>query len=144
MGLLEQAWLRHWQQTGTAPALRLLSAATPLVGAEPELAEMGPDGLAVAWRIFRKGWNESRNGPALFDDLAAELVMADYREHGARVQVDMDHVSLNKNSPFLQLMPANSRPRWQHWQSMALNWSTRPWSGRTCRMTCTHACRDSV
>jgi hypothetical protein len=68
------------------------------VDAEPELAELGEDGLAVAWRIFRPGWNTSRNGPVLFDEIAAELVMADYREHGARIQVDMDHVSLNKES----------------------------------------------
>lgn len=88
--------LRRWQRdTGS---LRRLSAAIALVDAEPELAELGPDGLAVAWRIFRSGWNTSRNGPVLFDDLAAELVMADYREHGARIQVDMDHVSLNKES----------------------------------------------
>jgi hypothetical protein len=100
--LTEQAiapQLRHWQRAGVAPSsLRLLSAAIPLVDAEPELAELGEDGLAVAWRIFRPGWNTSRNGPVLFDEIAAELVMADYREHGARVQVDMDHVSLNKES----------------------------------------------
>lgn len=88
---------RHrWQRIGGD--LRLLSAAIALVDAEPELAELGEDGLAVAWRIFRKGWNTSRNGPVLFDELAAELVMADYHEHGARIQVDMDHVSLNKES----------------------------------------------
>jgi hypothetical protein len=75
-----------------------LSSAIALVDAEPELAELGEDGLPVAWRIFRPGWNTSRNGPVFFDELAAELVMADYREHGARVQVDMDHVSLNKES----------------------------------------------
>jgi hypothetical protein len=85
-----------WQRnTGS---LRLLSSAIALVDAEPELAELGPDGLAVAWRIFRSGWNTSRNGPVLFDEIAAELVMADYREHSARIQVDMDHVSLNKES----------------------------------------------
>jgi hypothetical protein len=90
---------RRWQRAGVAPSsLRLLSSAIALVDAEPELAELGPDGLAVAWRIFRPGWNTSRNGPVLFDDLAAELVMADYREHSARIQVDMDHVSLNKES----------------------------------------------
>jgi hypothetical protein len=88
--------VRRWQRDTSS--LRRLSSAIALVDAEPELAELGPDGLAVAWRIFRKGWNTSRNGPVLFDELAAELVMADYREHGARIQVDMDHVSLNKES----------------------------------------------
>jgi hypothetical protein len=87
---------RRWQRDTSS--LRLLSAAIALVDAEPELAELGPDGLAVAWRIFRPGWNTSRNGPVLFDEIAAGLVMADYREHGARIQVDMDHVSLNKES----------------------------------------------
>lgn len=91
--------VRSWHRAGVATSsLRLLGSAISLVDAEPDLAEMGPDGLAVAWRIFRKGWNTSRNGPVLFDELAAELVMADYREHGARIQVDMDHVSLNKES----------------------------------------------
>lgn len=88
--------VRRWQRDTSS--LRRLSAAIALVDAEPELAELGPDGLAVAWRIFRPGWNTSRNGPVLFDEIAAELVMADYREHGARIQVDMDHVSLNKES----------------------------------------------
>jgi hypothetical protein len=87
---------RRWQRDTSS--LRRLSSAIALVDAEPELAELGPDGLAVAWRIFRSGWNTSRNGPVLFDKLAAELVMADYQEHGARIQVDMDHVSLNKES----------------------------------------------
>jgi hypothetical protein len=88
--------VRTWQRNTSS--LRVLATAIALVDAEPELAEMGPDGLPVAWRIFRPGQNESRNGPALFDEVAARLVMADYREHGARIQVDMDHVSLNKES----------------------------------------------
>ena len=34
----------------------------------------------------------------LFDKLAAELVMEEYREHGARVQVDLNHLSLDEES----------------------------------------------
>lgn len=81
----------------------MLRVAIELVGdGEPdkELATLGEDGLPIEWRIFRPGWNDNRNGPAvLFDKRAAELVMADYREHGARVQVDRNHRSLNESSP---------------------------------------------
>jgi hypothetical protein len=92
------AELAKWHRERNTSSLRVLATAIALVDAEPELAEMGPDGLPVAWRIFRPGWNTSRNGPVYFDELAAELVMQDYREHGARVQIDLDHTSLNKES----------------------------------------------
>ena len=95
-------WLRRWHRSGVPwESLRLLRANVEIApDGEPdkELAELGDDGLPVAWRIFRPGWNTSRNGPVLFDELAAELVMRDYREHGARIQVDLNHLSLDEES----------------------------------------------
>jgi hypothetical protein len=93
--------VRRWKRD--IGSLRLLRANVEIVAAddgEPdkELAELGEDGLPTAFRIFREGWNQSRNGPVLFDDVAAEQVMADYREHGARLMIDLNHLSLDEES----------------------------------------------
>lgn len=46
------------------------------------------------FRIFRRGVNSSVKGDFLFDDQAAQLVMAAYREHGVDVSIDFDHHTL--------------------------------------------------
>jgi phage I-like protein len=46
------------------------------------------------FRIFRAGKNETTKGTFLFDAKAAQLVMAEYRAHGADLMLDYDHASL--------------------------------------------------
>jgi phage I-like protein len=55
--------------------------------------------IPSAWRIFRKGINTSTKGPVLFDDQAAKDVMADYARHGADQMMDLEHLSLKRDSP---------------------------------------------
>lgn len=43
------------------------------------------------FRIFAAGTNTSTKGPAVFDDRAAELVMAAYRQHGVELSIDYNH-----------------------------------------------------
>lgn len=51
------------------------------------------------FRIWIRGENPNRNyAPVLFDDQAAEQVMASYREHGVDIQIDLEHLSLNEES----------------------------------------------
>lgn len=52
-----------------------------------------------AFRIFRRGVNPSRKGPVLFDDQAARQVMADYEKHGTDLMIDLEHLSLDVDSP---------------------------------------------
>ncbi len=46
------------------------------------------------FRIFKRGVNSSMKGDFLFDDQAAEMVMASYRERGIDVTIDYDHHTL--------------------------------------------------
>lgn len=48
--------------------------------------------------IFKAGMNDSKKGPALFDEEAAKAVMADYAEHGADVPFDWEHAMSDKDS----------------------------------------------
>lgn len=55
----------------------------------------GEDGLPTEFRIFARGLNTSTNGDVLYDDAAAESVIAAYRGHGVRVQIDLNHNSVD-------------------------------------------------
>jgi hypothetical protein len=46
------------------------------------------------FRIFRAGVNDSKQGPVLFDDVAASRVMSDYEKHGIAPIIDLEHLSL--------------------------------------------------
>jgi phage I-like protein len=51
------------------------------------------------FRIFKKGLNTNTNGaPILFDEKSAELVMAHFKRHGTDLMIDLEHLSLNKES----------------------------------------------
>lgn len=52
------------------------------------------DGLPTEFKLFDRGWNDSTKGAVLFDERAAELVMAAYREHGTDLMIDLEHQSL--------------------------------------------------
>jgi hypothetical protein len=69
--------------------------------------------LPAQFRIFRKGANPSTKGTVYFDDIAAREVMANYQQHGARIMLDLEHLSLNKQSP-------NYNPNAMGWFSLAL------------------------
>ncbi len=47
------------------------------------------------FRIFRKGMNKTSKGDFLFDDEAAKSVMAEYRQHGVDIMIDLEHLSLD-------------------------------------------------
>ena len=61
------------------------------------LADVVSDGdpLPSAFRIFSAGVNESTQGPLIFDEKSAELVMAQYVEHGVDVCIDLQHDSVD-------------------------------------------------
>lgn len=60
---------------------------------------MASDDPPTEFRIFRKGWNETTKGDALFDDLAAKMVMDEYKRHGVDRSIDLEHLSLDRESP---------------------------------------------
>lgn len=51
------------------------------------------------FRIFRSGINESTKGPTLFDEEAAQAVMAEYEAHGIDLPIDWDHAMLHEETP---------------------------------------------
>lgn len=52
------------------------------------------------FRIWHAGLNENQNGePDLFDEKAAKMVLAAQEQHGVRVQIDLEHLSLDDRSP---------------------------------------------
>ncbi len=61
--------------------------------------ELVEDKLPTEFRIFRAGLNTSLNGDYLFDDEAAQDVMAAFRAHGVDGSVDLEHLSLDDKSP---------------------------------------------
>jgi phage I-like protein len=58
-----------------------------------ELAEGEP--LPTEFQIFAAGVNESSQGPALFDDVAAKSVMSAWAKWGVDLMIDIDHASLD-------------------------------------------------
>lgn len=60
---------------------------------------MAYDDPPKEFRIFRRGWNHTTKGDALFDDKAAQMVMAEYKLHGVKRQIDLEHLSLDRESP---------------------------------------------
>lgn len=52
------------------------------------------DDLPNEFLLFKPGWNDSTKGAVLFDERAAEKVMAAYREHGTDLMIDLEHQSL--------------------------------------------------
>jgi hypothetical protein len=59
-----------------------------------EGVERGDDGLPVAVRLFKRGWNDTEKGQFLFDDEAAKMVMAASGAHGVDRVIDLEHLSL--------------------------------------------------
>jgi phage I-like protein len=57
------------------------------------------DAPPTEFRIFRVGWNETDNGRFLFDDEAAAAVMAHYQAHQADRMIDLEHLSIDDDSP---------------------------------------------
>jgi hypothetical protein len=59
------------------------------------LARQLPEGveLPTEFLIFSAGVNDSYKGPALFDEHAAQLVMADYARGGVDMMIDLNHES---------------------------------------------------
>lgn len=63
------------------------------------LADVGEgNALPSEFRLFRRGLNTTSKGDVIFDDAAAESVMAAYAQHGTDVQIDLEHLSLDTES----------------------------------------------
>lgn len=57
---------------------------------------VGEDGsLPTEFRLFESGWNETTHGSFLFDEEAAEAVMAAYEAHGVDLAIDLEHQMLD-------------------------------------------------
>lgn len=57
------------------------------------------DDPPTEFRIFRRGVNETEKGPIVFDDEAAASVLAHAGAHGVDVMIDLEHLSLDEESP---------------------------------------------
>lgn len=57
------------------------------------------DALPTEFRLFVAGINETEKGPFIFDELSAESVMAAYGAHGVDRMIDLEHLSLDEDSP---------------------------------------------
>jgi phage I-like protein len=57
--------------------------------------DLEAESLPTEFPIFFAGVNDSDKGAVLFDDIAAEAVMADYVKHGVDVHIDLEHLSLD-------------------------------------------------
>lgn len=55
--------------------------------------------LPTQFRIFRQGKNSSTKGTVVFDDKSAKAIMAEYAKHGADLMLDLEHLSINRDSP---------------------------------------------
>lgn len=51
------------------------------------------------FQIFAAGVNKTRKGDFLFDEKAAELVMAAYQEHATLGMIDLEHLALDDTHP---------------------------------------------
>lgn len=54
-------------------------------------APEGDAPLPTEFRIFTAGVNESFNGPCVYDEAAEASVMAEYKRHGVRMMIDLEH-----------------------------------------------------
>lgn len=69
--------------------------------------------LPTEFRIFTKGENETTKGTFIFDDAAAVSVLAEYAKHGVEIAIDLEHMSLDADSP-------NFDPDARGWCKLAL------------------------
>lgn len=84
-------------------------ALTRLVQCSASLDVEGTDPLPVEFRLFHAGVNESAKGPALFDELAAADVMADFARSGVDQIIDLEHDSLSPETRMLRADAADAR-----------------------------------
>ncbi len=63
-----------------------------------KLSALG-DAAPSEFVLFEPGVNRTRKGPFLFDEMSAASCLAAYREHGADLMVDWDHLSVAPDSP---------------------------------------------
>ena len=58
-----------------------------------------PTGPPTAFRIWKAGMNVTDNGPTLFTERSAVLLLAQQEARGNRFPIDVDHLSLNAEAP---------------------------------------------
>jgi phage I-like protein len=61
---------------------------------------LGPGGeLPTEFRLFARGWNETKIGRFLFDEQAAASVMSAYGAWGVDLMIDLEHQALEPGAP---------------------------------------------
>lgn len=77
--------------------------------------------LPTQFRLFRVGQNTSTKGTVVFDAKSAKAIMAEYAKHGADMMLDLEHLSINRDSP-------NYKPDAMAWFKLGLRngelWAT--------------------
>jgi phage I-like protein len=69
-------------------------------GAHRRLSVLVPDGDPPREiLLFRSGKNSTTKGVFVFDAAAAKSVMRSHQQHGARVMLDLEHLSLDQDHP---------------------------------------------
>jgi phage I-like protein len=61
--------------------------------------EIGPDGAPCAFRIWTSGANPTDHGKHIFSERSARLLLTEQATRGNLYSIDVDHLSLNKESP---------------------------------------------
>lgn len=68
-------------------------------GADEDGVERAEDGTPKAFRIWRAGANVTDHGTHVFSEESARALMAEQSARGNLYSIDVDHMSLNKESP---------------------------------------------
>jgi phage I-like protein len=63
-----------------------------------QLPDIAAGAMPREFRIFAAGVNESTKGPAIFDEKAAEAVMAAYAREGVDLMIDLEHHALDADA----------------------------------------------
>jgi hypothetical protein len=74
-------------------------AASASIALSDSGVERGPDGLPVAFRMWRAGDNATAKGTHRFTQRSAELLAAEQQRQGRPFSFDVDHMSLSDKAP---------------------------------------------
>jgi hypothetical protein len=70
-----------------------------LLGQESGVERAGPGSAPTAFRIWKAGLTRTDKGDSIFNEAAAERLMADQAARGNLYSIDVDHMSLSETAP---------------------------------------------
>jgi phage I-like protein len=85
---------RLMSRRGRVPNVALMNAAKRRTGVTSLSIVLSGDEPPSEFRLFTAGKVETTKGEFIFDEAAAQAVMAEYQKHGIDLMVDYDHASL--------------------------------------------------